>query len=154
MRTTIVGIILTITAATAQDVIGQTLPPDVGAGRIAWFDLSTGNLARSREFYGRLFGWQFRPVQGTTHTVEIVAGEAGIGTLRGAEGRLSEFNGVVYVQVNDLQASCELAQELGATIVSGFPFNLPGGIGAIALMIEPGGHPIGMYSRTPLPQDH
>jgi predicted enzyme related to lactoylglutathione lyase len=75
----------------------------------------------------------------------------GIGTLRVAEGRISPFNGVVYVQVTDLQASCRKAQELGGTLAPGFPFNLPDGVGAIGLALDPAGHPIGLYSRTPLP---
>ena len=82
--------------------------------------------------------------------MEIVAGGTAIGTLRGAEGKITAFNGVVYVQVTDIQASCKKAIELGGTIPAGFPFNLPDGIGAIALVIDPAGHPVGLYSRTPL----
>jgi hypothetical protein len=73
---------------------------------------------------------------------------AAIGTLRVAEGRISIFNGVVYVQVNDIQASCERAQELGGTLAPGFPFSLANGAGAIGLVLDPAGHPLGMYSRT------
>jgi len=57
---------------------------------------------------------------------------------------------VVYVQVTDIQASCKKAKELGGMIPPGFPFNLPDGIGAIAVVVDPAGHPIGLYSRTPL----
>jgi len=57
---------------------------------------------------------------------------------------------VVYVQVTDLQASCKKAKELGGTIPPGFPFDLPNGIGAIALVVDPAGHPVGLYSRIPL----
>ena len=123
-------------------------PTDVGPGRIAWFDLTTSNLAQSKEFYGKLFDWSFTPVQGTDLAVEIVAGGTAIGTLRGAEGKISAFNGVVYVQVNDIQASCTKAKELGGTVAPGFPFDLPDGIGAIALVLDPSGHPVGLYSRT------
>jgi predicted enzyme related to lactoylglutathione lyase len=63
---------------------------------------------------------------------------------------ISGFNGVVYVQVSDIQASCKKSKELGGTIVEGFPFNLLDGTGAIALVLDPAGHPVGMYSRTPL----
>lgn len=126
-------------------------PADVGAGRVAWFDLTTSNLPQSKEFYGKLFDWQFTPLQGTDQAVEIVAGGTPIGTLRVAEGKISGFNGVVYVQVPDIQAGCEKAKELGGTVVPGFPFNLPDGIGAIGLVIDPSGHPVGLYSRTPLP---
>ena len=43
--------------------------------------------AQSREFYGKLFGWQFMPVKGTDQAVEIVAGSTAIGAIRVAEGR-------------------------------------------------------------------
>jgi len=135
----------------ARSAPPKALPPDVGPGRIAWFDITTSNLARAREFYGKLFEWTFAPVQGTQGAVEIVSRGEGIGTLRGADGAIGAFNGVVYVQVTDLLASCQKAKDLGGTIPPGFPFDLPDGIGAIALVMDPTGHPVGLYSRTPLP---
>ena len=134
----------------ARPVAAQTLPEDVGAGRVAWFDLTTTDLVRSKEFYAGLLGWTFAPVVGTDQAVEIVRGGQGIGTLRVAEGAISLFNGVVYVQVTDLPGLCAKATSLGGTLAPGFPFDLPGGIGAIALLTDAGGHPIGLYSRTPL----
>lgn len=150
MRAAVVVLTLTLLGAESQVLSGQSLPADAGPGRIAWFDLSTTDLARSKAFYGQLFGWGFTPVQGTDQAAEIVAGGTPIGTLRAADGSISVFNGVVYVQVSDLRASCEQAKALGGTVAPGFPFDLPGGIGAIALVVDPGGHPIGLYSRTPL----
>ena len=152
MRNAIVAMILasTLVAGELQAATAKAPPADVGAGRIAWFDITTTSLSRSKEFYGKLFDWQFTPVQGTDQAAEIVAGGTAIGTLRGAEGTISAFNGVVYVQVTDILASCKKAQELGGTIPPGFPFNLPDGIGAIALVVDPSGHPVGLYSRTPL----
>ncbi|HUR96252.1 MAG TPA: hypothetical protein VMY76_16855 [Gemmatimonadales bacterium] len=150
MALAVSALALTLVASelTAQ---GKKAPPaDVGAGRVAWFDLTTSNLARSQEFYGRLFEWEFTPLEGTDQAVEIVSRGTPIGTLRGADGAISAFNGVVYVQVTDLPATCRRSKELGGTIPPGFPFDLPGGIGAIALVIDPAGHPVGMYSRTPL----
>ncbi|HEV8120842.1 MAG TPA: VOC family protein [Candidatus Polarisedimenticolia bacterium] len=125
--------------------------PDVGAGRVAWFDITTKDMARSKEFYGKLFDWQFTSVQGTDLAVEIVAGGTPIGTIRVAEGAISPFNGVSYVQVADIQAACKKARDLGAKVVEGFPFNLADGAGAIGLFVDPAGHPMGMYSRTPIP---
>lgn len=149
MRNVLLAVILASALVTGE-LHAATPPADVGAGRVAWFDITTTNLSRSKDFYGKLFGWQFNPVQGTDQAVEIVAGGTAIGTLRGAEGSITAFNGVVYVQVTDLPASCEKAKELGGTIPEGFPFDLPDGIGAIALVIDPAGHPVGLYSRTPL----
>ncbi len=132
----------------AQDHTSR--PPDVGAGRIAWFDLTTTDLKTSRDFYGKLFDWSFAAVKGSDQAVEIVAAGTGIGTLRVAEGKVAPFNGVVYVQVADIRAACKRAAELGGMVAPGFPFDLPGGAGAVAIVLEPAGHPVGMYSRTPL----
>jgi len=152
MRNAIAAIGMTAALVTGQleAATNKTPPADVGPGRIAWFDISTTNLPQSKEFYGKLFDWQFTPVQGTDQAAEIVAGGTAIGTLRVAEGKISTFNGVVYVQITDIQAGCKKAQELGGTVVPGFPFNLPDGTGAIALVVDPAGHPVGLYSRTPL----
>jgi predicted enzyme related to lactoylglutathione lyase len=125
---------------------------DVGVGRVAWFDITTTSMPKSKEFYGKLFDWQFTGVQGTDLAVEIVAGGTSIGTLRRAEGKITPYDGVVYIQVADMLASCKKATELGGTVVPGFPFNLSGDGGAVGLVVDPAGHPIGLYSRTPVPK--
>ena len=141
---------LALVAGQLQAAPPKSPPADVGPGRIAWFDITTSDLPQSKEFYGRLFDWDFAPVQGSDQAAEIVARGVAIGTLRVAEGKVSPFNGVIYVQVTDIQASCRKSKELGGTVAPGFPFNLPDGIGAIALVLDPTGHPVGMYSRMPL----
>src|SRR5882672_3868821 len=120
MRNAIPAMILASTLVTGE-LHAAALKPDVGPGRIAWFDISTTDLARSKDFYGKLFDWQFTAVQGTDLAAEIVAGGTAIGTLRVAEGKISAFNGVVYVQVTDIQASCKKVSQLGGTVVPGFP---------------------------------
>ena len=150
MRKALLAMILASALATGE-IHAATPPADVGPGRIAWFDITTTNIQKSKDFYGKLFDWKFTAVQGTDQAAEIVAGDTPIGTIRSADGAITPFNGVVYVQVTDIQASCKKATELGGTVPPGFPFNLPDGIGAIAVVVDPAGHPIGLYSRTPLP---
>jgi predicted enzyme related to lactoylglutathione lyase len=142
---------LTLAAGLGQAAPPKAPKPDVGAGRVTWFDITTGNLAQSKDFYGKLFDWTFASLKGTDLAAEIVSRGTSIGTLRVAEGKISHFNGVVYIQVADLPASCKKAKELGGTIPPGFPFNLSDGAGAVGLVLDPAGHPVGMYSRTPLP---
>jgi hypothetical protein len=153
MRNAILAMTMALTLVTGQlrAATHKTPPADVGPGRIAWFDITTTNLPRSKEFYGKLFDWQFTSVQGTDQAAEIIAGGTAVGTLRVAEGKISTFNGIVYVQVTDIQASCKKVNQLGGTVVAGFPFNLPDGTGAVAVVADPVGHPVGLYSRTPLP---
>jgi predicted enzyme related to lactoylglutathione lyase len=156
MRNASLLFLLLITApalAWAQDESDtkRELPADVGDGRVAWFDLTTNDIAKSKDFYERLFGWTFSPLKETDLAVEIVSDGTSIGTLRVASGEISQFNGVVYIQVTDLPGLCRKAEELGGKLLPGFPFDLPDGRGAIGLVIDPSGHPVGMYSRKPLP---
>ena len=153
MRYLILALTMATTLVTGALHAATPKPPkaDVGPGRIAWFDITTPNLQQSKDFYGKLFDWRFTALQGSDLAVEIVSGDKGIGTLRVAEGKISAFDGVVYVQVADIQASCKRAKELGGMIPPGFPFNLSGNGGAIAVVVDPAGHPVGMYSRTPVP---
>ena len=68
--------VLTIAAGQIQAAVHKTPPADVGPGRIAWFDVTTTNLPQSKEFYGKLFDWQFAPVPGTDQAAEIPTGQA------------------------------------------------------------------------------
>ena len=155
MRTRIIaaGVAFLLAAALSAAPEQKGPKPDVGDGHAAWFDITTTNLAQSKAFYAGLFGWEFTSLKGAEKlAAEIVSGGRPIGTLRVAEGKISPYDGVVYIQVKDMPASCAKAKELGGTIPEGFPFNLSGDGGAVALVVDPAGHPIGMYSRTLLPE--
>ena len=156
MRNALVSSVMILSLMNGHSQSNQSNPPrgpkpDVGNGRIAWFDITTTNMTQAKEFYSKLFDWKYVALQGTDLAVEIVSDGKSIGTIRRAEGKISPFNGVVYVQVADMVASCQKAKDLGATLVSGFPFNIPG-VGAIGLIADPTGHPIGMYSQKLLPE--
>ena len=99
MRSVILAMTMALTLATGplQAAERKSTHVDVGPGRIAWFDITTPNLSQSKDFYGKLFDWTFTGLAGTDYAVEIVARGKAIGTLRVAEGRISGFNGVVYV---------------------------------------------------------
>lgn len=151
MRTAMLVMALPLALLLGQtDGKAKKTKPDVGVGHIAWFDVTTTDMAKSREFYGKLFDWKFKEGPMANLAVEIAVGDTSIGTLRRAEGKLSPFDGVVYVQVADVVASCAKAKELGATVIEGFPFDLDDGRGAIGLFNDPVGHPMGVYSQAPI----
>ena len=153
MRMTILATLaLALAGGCAHTEQPKSMPIDVGNDRVAWFDITTTNLEQSKEFYGQLFDWKFGPVAGTSKAVEIISRGQSIGTIRGANGQITAFNGVVYVQVTDIRESCNKATQLGAKVVPGFPFNLSGRPGAICLFADPAGHPMGLYSRMPMPR--
>ena len=104
---------------------------------IAQFDITTTDLEGAQTFYGKVFGWQFKPLGASDQVVEMLADGTPIGHLRVSGGKISPFNGVVYIKVEDIEAACERVREAGGTIDPGFPFDLPGGRGAIAKLTDP-----------------
>ena len=114
MRNSMMAMTVALTLATG---LGQAAPPkapkpDVGAGRVTWFDITTGNLAQSKEFYGKLFDWTFAALKGTDLAAEIVSRGTSIGTIRVAEGKISPFNGVVVDQYQYPGALVEAGVEI------------------------------------------
>ena len=123
MRNTVLALLIFLACVTGDVAAAppKTPPKHVGPGSVAWFDITTTNLGQSKEFYGKLFDWKFTALQGTDQAVEIVARGRAIGTLRGAEGKISAFNGVAYIQVTDILASCAKAKALGGRSRTDFP---------------------------------
>ena len=146
----LVALLVLCSAIGASSVSAKPPKPDVGAGHVTWFDLVTTDISKSKDFYAKLFGWTFTAFPGMDGVAEIVAGQP-IGTLRTEKGPIGVNTGVVYIQVDDMPASCALAKKLGGTIPEGFPFDLGDGGGAVALVVDPVGQTIGMYSRKSLP---
>ena len=155
MRNVILAVFvaLTLVAGPTQAAPRKHAAIDAGGGRVAWFDITTSDMAKSKEFYGKLFNWTFVPIKGTDLAAQIAVRGTEIGSLRVAEGKISPFDGVVYIQVADVTTSCKKAVELGGTVPPGFPFNLEDRPGAIGLAVDPAGHPIGMYSKTAIPAE-
>jgi predicted enzyme related to lactoylglutathione lyase len=97
-----------------------------------------------QKFYGQLFGWKIdanNPLKYGT----VEAAEGGIGG-----GVAPTFDGsarvTVYVQVDDLQAALDQAEELGGKAVMP-PSDIPGGP-TIAQFTDPDGNQIGLMKRA------
>ena len=107
------------------------------------FELNTPDLAKAKDFYGTLFGWQFHDMPmgpaGVYSTFKPDHGPGG--------GMLSMPNGnhgwLSYVGVDDIHASTEKARSLGATIVMG-PQEIPD-IGSMTILTDPTGCTIAIF---------
>ena len=75
--------------------------------RIVWFELPAEDTTRAREFWGRLFGWQFHAFEGPFEY--HMANEAG-GAIYPSEG---EQGPIVYFGVDDVDAAVARVRELG-----------------------------------------
>jgi uncharacterized protein len=107
-------------------------------------ELNTPDLAKAKEFYSALFGWQFQdmdmgPPAGVYSTFKPDTGPGGgmMSMPDGTHGWLS------YVGVEDIKASTEKARSLGATICVG-PQEIPN-VGWFSMITDPTGCSIAMF---------
>jgi predicted enzyme related to lactoylglutathione lyase len=99
-----------------------------------------------RRYYGELFDWKFAQPMGPTNytTVEDLPNGVGGGIGDAPEG----YQGHVtfYVEVPDVGAALDKAENLGGTRMMG-PDEVPGVGITIGLFNDPEGHTIGLVSE-------
>ena len=79
---------------------------------VNYFELGTPDPERTRDFYGRLFGWRIgEPSNGYQMIDTDQGGIWDTTTMGGANWA------IFYVQVDDVQGAVDKAAELGATVL-------------------------------------
>ncbi len=121
-------------------------------GAFSWCELLTSDADAAKAFYGRLFGWTLMDgdVGGMTYT-SIKAGDSEVGGMMtmppDMQGR-PPFWGV-YVTVADIDATVQLAQELGATVLVP-PMEIPD-IGRFSMIRDPQGATFNVIAYSNFP---
>ena len=115
---------------------------------VSYFEMGGRNAAKLREFYADLFGWtidRFAPpdAMGEYYHVEPSNGGVGGGIMQ-TSGDMPPNYVMVYVSVDDLSASLEKAESLGGEVLVR-PFDIPGGMGRIAVFRDPAGNVMGLH---------
>jgi hypothetical protein len=107
------------------------------ANPVVHFEVIGKDGAKSRAFYGSLFGWQIDANNPMNYGI-VGAGDGGIG------GGVGEGDPTVmfYVQVPDLRAALDKAVQLGGKVVME-PDEIPGMV-ALAQFADPDGNVIGL----------
>ena len=124
-----------IAAWEPQAHVGATLVNETGA--ITWNEITTSDMAKSKAFYGQVFGWEWGG------TDEYSEGQVGGRTVLGMMPRPAEMpaevpdHWMVYFGVDDVDTDLERAQKLGAMLLAG-PMDVPG-TGRFAVMADPQG---------------
>ena len=109
------------------------------------FELMSNDVDRCREFYGKLFGWQFDDQTMPGYTL-INAGTEPTGGLMPKPADAPNACMSVYFQVDDVDAALEQVQELGGRVV--VPHTPIPNVGSFAMIADPEGIVLGLLKTN------
>ncbi|MEJ2871771.1 VOC family protein [Actinomycetospora sp. OC33-EN08] len=114
---------------------------------VAYFEVVSDDPRRAQRFYGELFDWKVEedPSMEGYAMVDTGAGDDAIGGGIGPSQGPGDTGVKFYVRVDDLDAALTRATELGGARIAD-PMDLPGDVGRIAVLADPDGNPVGLWS--------
>jgi uncharacterized protein len=119
------------------------MPPTVGNGKICYIEMPATDVARSADFYKKVFGWNIRK-RGDGAT----AFDDGVGEVSGSwvKGRPPQGNPglMVYIMVDSVAATVDAVVSNGGEIVQPIGADAPE---ITARFRDPGGNVIGLYQE-------
>lgn len=121
-------------------------------GEFCWNELSTPNVKKAKEFYGKLFGWEFEDhdMGDMTYTMIKSKGKrscAGIWAIpKDLQGQIPP-NWMSYISVENVEKSLEQAVKLGATVMK--PVSNAGEFGRFAIIVDPTGAVFALWQNIP-----
>jgi uncharacterized protein len=112
-------------------------------GTFSWVDLATTDAAGAKEFYGELFGWvaEDMPGEAGTYTMFRLDAKDVAACFAQGDGAPPHWNS--YVTVEDVDASMEMAAELGGSVL--MPAGDIEGIGRMAVIADPTGAAVALW---------
>jgi predicted enzyme related to lactoylglutathione lyase len=119
------------------------MPPTYANGKICYLELPATDIARSSDFYKRVFGWNIRKRgDGNTafdDTTGEVSGAWVLGRAPGAQPGL-----LFYIMVDSVAATVDAVVASGGEIVQPIGVDAPE---ITARFRDPGGNVIGLYQQ-------
>lgn len=121
-------------------------------GELCWNELSTPDVKAAKEFYGKLFGWEFEDhdMGDMTYTMVKVKGKracAGFWAIpKEMQGQIPP-NWMSYISVENVEKSLEQAVKLGAKVMK--PASDAGTFGRFAIIVDPTGAAFALWQNIP-----
>ena len=109
-------------------------------GAFSWNELMTTDVDSAKQFYGEVFGWEFKdePMEGMTYTI-VKAGEREVGGIMAMPPEVGQMPPVwgAYVTVDDVDETARKVEAAGGKIHIP-PQDIPG-VGRFCVIQDPQG---------------
>ena len=120
------------------------MPPTITNGKICYIEMPATDIARSSEFYEKVFGWKMRKRgDGNVAFDDTVGGVSG-SFVRGRQPSSGKPGLLVYVMVDSAAATLDAIVANGGTIVQPIGADPPE---ITARFSDPAGNVIGLYQQ-------
>src|SRR5437899_5271133 len=119
------------------------MPPTLANGKVCYIEIPATDIARSAEFYGRVFGWHIRQ-RGDGHTAfDDTVGEVS-GTWVLGRSPTAKPGLLFYIMVDSVAATLDAVVANGGEIVQPIGADAPE---ITARFRDPSGNVIGLYQE-------
>jgi hypothetical protein len=119
------------------------MPPTIGNGKICYIELPAVDVARSADFYARVFGWKIRKRGDGATAFDDAVGEVSGAWVLGRPPA-SQPGLMVYVMVDSVAATVDAVVANGGEIVQPIGADAPE---ITARFRDPAGNVIGLYQE-------
>jgi predicted enzyme related to lactoylglutathione lyase len=119
------------------------MPPTLSNGKICYLEIPATDIARSSDFYQKVFGWNVRQRDDGSLAFDDGVGEVS-GTWRVGRPPTTEAGLLFYIMVDDAAATIDLIVANGGTIVQPIGGDAPE---ITARFLDPGGNLIGIFQE-------
>jgi predicted enzyme related to lactoylglutathione lyase len=119
------------------------VPPTFGNGKICYIEIPATNIARSADFYQRVFGWKVRTNQEGNSSFDDGVGEVSGTWVLGRPAHTTPGL-MVHVMVDSAAATLEAIVASGGQVVQPIGADAPE---ITAKFLDPAGNVIGLYQH-------
>lgn len=121
-----------------------------GLGELCWNELATPDLKKSKEFYSKVFGWQFTDTTTDDMTYTLVKSKdqefAGIWEIPKDQQAHIPPHWIAYILVADVAVALKKAVQHGAKEMKGV--TQAGDMGQLAIITDPTGAHIALWEPS------
>jgi uncharacterized protein len=119
------------------------MPPTLSNGKICYLEIPATDIARSSDFYQKVFGWNVRRRGDGSLAFDDGVGEVS-GTWRVGRPPTTEAGLLFYIMVDDAATTIDVIVANGGTIVQPIGRDAPE---ITARFLDPGGNLIGIFQE-------
>ena len=119
------------------------MPPTLANGKICYIEMPATDIARSSDFYKRVFGWNIRKRGDGSTSFDDTTGEVSGAWVRGRPPD-TQVGLLVYIMVDSVAATLDAIVANGGEIVQPIGADAPE---ITARFRDPAGNVIGLYQQ-------